>query len=238
MAATGSGADAGPARDEPGGSSSLGDRVYRTLRDEIVFLDLPPGAPVREVDVAKRLGVGRTPVREALQRLAMNYLVELLPGRGAFVAPISLPDLVKITEIRVNLEGFAAASADAQMMQPPLYWRLGGTPAITAVVDDFVGNVAADRRINRFFARTDIARLKFYLVQQICAGTGGPCIYSGRDMRTVHAGMGIKSRHFNALVQDLGKTLNKFKVGKTEQDQLLGVLGPMKAMIVEKNDQA
>jgi len=111
VAATGSPADDGLARDEPGGASSLGDRVYRALRDEIVFLDLPPGAPVREVDVAKRLGVGRTPVREALQRLAMNYLVELLPGRGAFVTPISLPDLVKITEIRVNLEGFAAASA-------------------------------------------------------------------------------------------------------------------------------
>ena len=110
MAATGSTEDDGPARDEPGGSS-LGDRVYRILRDEIVFLELPPGAPVREVDVAKRIGVGRTPVREALQRLAMNYLVELLPGRGAFVAPISLPDLVKIAEIRVNLEGFAAASA-------------------------------------------------------------------------------------------------------------------------------
>jgi DNA-binding GntR family transcriptional regulator len=91
--------------------ASLGDRVYRTLRDEIVFLELPPGAPVREVEVAKRLGVGRTPVREALQRLAMNYLVELQPGRGAFVAPISLPDLVKISEIRLNLEGFAAASA-------------------------------------------------------------------------------------------------------------------------------
>jgi DNA-binding GntR family transcriptional regulator len=84
------------------------------LREEIVFLELPPGAPVREVDVAKRLGVGRTPVREALQRLAMNYLVELLPGRGAFVAPISLPDVVKITEIRINLEGFAAASAAAR----------------------------------------------------------------------------------------------------------------------------
>ena len=111
MAVTGSSADEGLVREEPGGSSSLGDRVYRTLRDQIVFLELPPGAPVREVDVAKRLGVGRTPVREALQRLAMNYLVELLPGRGAFVTPISLPDLVKITEIRVNLEGFAAASA-------------------------------------------------------------------------------------------------------------------------------
>ena len=113
MATTGSSAEAGPTRDEPGGSS-LADRVYRTLRDEIVFLELSPGAPVREVDVAKRLGVGRTPVREALQRLAMNYLVELLPGRGAFVAPISLPDLVKITEIRLRLEGFAAASAAAR----------------------------------------------------------------------------------------------------------------------------
>ena len=114
MAATGPSAEAGPTLNESGGSSPLGDRVYRTLRDEIVFLKLPPGAPVREVDVAKRLGVGRTPVREALQRLAMNYLVELLPGRGAFVTPISLPDLVKITEIRVNLEGFAAASAAAR----------------------------------------------------------------------------------------------------------------------------
>lgn len=113
MAAIGSSAEAGPALNESG-SSPLGDRVYRTLRDEIVFLELPPGAPVREVDVAKRLGVGRTPAREALQRLAMNYLVELLPGRGAFVAPISLPDLVKITEIRLNLESFAAASAAAR----------------------------------------------------------------------------------------------------------------------------
>lgn len=114
MAATGPSAEAGLTLNESGGSSPLGDRVYRTLRDEIVFLELPPGTPVREVDVAKRLGVGRTPVREALQRLAMNYLVELLPGRGAFVTPISLPDLVKITEIRVNLEGFAAASAAAR----------------------------------------------------------------------------------------------------------------------------
>src|SRR4029077_16175561 len=81
---------------------------------EIVFLELPPGAAVREAEVARRLGVGRTPVREALQRLAMNYLVELVPGRGAFVTPVSLPDLVKITEIRVGLEGFAAASAAAR----------------------------------------------------------------------------------------------------------------------------
>jgi hemoglobin len=58
--------------------------------------------------------------------------------------------------------------------QKSLYDRLGGQPANTAVVDDFVGNVAADSRINGFFGKTDIPRLKRLLVEQICAGTGGP----------------------------------------------------------------
>jgi len=63
-----------------------------------------------------------------------------------------------------------------------LYERLGGPDAIVAVVDDFVANVAADQRINGFFAKTDIPRLKRLLVEQICAGTGGPC--TGRDMKS------------------------------------------------------
>ena len=103
-----------------------------------------------------------------------------------------------------------------------------------AVVDDFVGNVAADRRINGFFAHTDIPRLKQNLVNQICAGTGGNCVYGGRDMKTAHAGMGVRSRDFNALVQDLQKTLRKFKVPKREQGELLAILGPMKSDIVTR----
>jgi len=118
------------------------------------------------------------------------------------------------------------------MPQKSLYDRLGGQPAITAVVDDFVGNVAADTRINRFFARTDIPRLKRLLVEQICQGTGGPCTYTGRDMKTTHAGMGITDAQFNALVEDLVKTLDKFKVPEKEKGELLGVLGPMKPSIV------
>src|ERR1700680_2622643 len=70
------------------------------------------------------------------------------------------------------------------MQQKSLYDRLGGQGAITAVVDDFVGNVAADNRINKFFAKTDIPRLKRLLVEQICAGTGGAGPYNGRDMKT------------------------------------------------------
>src|SRR6202162_2179978 len=110
--------------------------------------------------------------------------------------------------------------------------RLGAKDAIVAVVDDFVGNVAADNRINRYFAKTDIPRLKRNLVDQICAGTGGPCTYTGRDMKTAHAGMGITDAQFNALVEDLVKTLDKFKVPEKEKGELLGILGPMKPSIV------
>ena len=116
--------------------------------------------------------------------------------------------------------------------QKSLYDRLGGQPAITAVVDDFVGNVAADNRINGFFARTDIPRLKKNLVDQICQGTGGPCTYTGRDMKTAHKGMNITDAQFNALVEDLKKSLDKFKVPEKEQGDLLAVLGPMKPQIV------
>ncbi len=95
---------------------------------------------------------------------------------------------------------FAVSSASAElMMHKSLYERLGGIDAIRAVVDDFVANVAADKRINTFFAATDIARLKRNLVSQICQGTGGPCVYTGRSMKEVHAGMGVRTRHFNAL---------------------------------------
>jgi hemoglobin len=127
-----------------------------------------------------------------------------------------------------------AAIAPATAQDASLYQRLGGYKAIVSVVDDFVGNVAADRRINRFFASANIPRLKQNLVDQICAAAGGNCIYSGRDMKSAHAGMGIRSRDFNALVGDLTKTLRKFKVPAKEQGQLLAVLGPMKKDIVER----
>jgi hemoglobin len=116
-----------------------------------------------------------------------------------------------------------------------LYERLGGKPAITAVVDDFVGRVAADNRINGKFANANIPRLKMLLVEQICQASGGPCIYTGRDMKATHAGMGIKPEEFDALVGDLVATLNKFKVPEREKNELLGALGPMKKDIVEKS---
>ena len=124
--------------------------------------------------------------------------------------------------------------ATGSMRSQTLYERLGGKDAIVAVVDDFVGNVAADSRINQRFANTNIPHLKQMLVDQICAGTGGPCTYSGRDMKSAHTGMNISDSEFNALVGDLVKTLDKFKVSEKEKSELLSVLGPMKGDIVGK----
>src|SRR6185295_13769215 len=131
------------------------------------------------------------------------------------------------------------AGAQKAAKEKSLYDRLGGKPAITAVVDEFVGRVAADNRINHFFAATasnpaQLAAFKGKLVDQICQAAGGPCKYTGKDMKTAHQGMGIGAADFDALVEDLVKSLDKFKVAKPDKDTLLGVLGPMKAQIVEK----
>jgi hemoglobin len=130
-----------------------------------------------------------------------------------------------------------ASSAALQANDTTLYQRLGGKPAITAVVDEFVARVAADSRINAFFAATAadpqrLAAFKGKLVDQICQASGGPCKYTGKDMKSAHAGMGIREADFNALVEDLVGALDKLKVAAADKNTLLGVLGPMKGDIV------
>jgi hemoglobin len=120
-----------------------------------------------------------------------------------------------------------------------LYKSLGGKKAITAVVDLFVGNVAADAKINSFFkADVDdpkkLAKFKMNLVDQICEAAGGPCKYKGKTMKAAHAGMGISSADFGALVGDLVAALDKAGVKTEDKNALLGVLGPMKGDIVDK----
>ena len=127
----------------------------------------------------------------------------------------------------------SAASAQGQS----LYNRLGGKDAIKAVVDEFVGISAGDSRINKKFAKTNIDRLKFELVEQICQVTGGPCKYTGLDMKTAHKNMGVTEGEFNALVENLVKALDKFNVKDKEKNELLGLLGPTKPQIVEVKSQ-
>jgi hemoglobin len=118
-------------------------------------------------------------------------------------------------------------------MAQSLYDRLGGKDAIVAVVDDFVARCSGDDRINAKFGRTDVPRLKKMLVDQVCDATGGPCTYTGRDMKETHTGMGVTKGEFDSLVEDLVATLDGFNVPKAEQEELLGLLGPMQGDIVE-----
>ncbi len=114
-----------------------------------------------------------------------------------------------------------------------LYERLDGLDAITAVVDSFVARCARDDRINEKFVRTDVPRLKKMLVDQVCEATGGPCTYTGRGMRETHDGMEVTAGEFDALVEDLVATLDELDVPTAEQEELLGLLGPMRSDIVE-----
>ena len=114
-----------------------------------------------------------------------------------------------------------------------LYERLGGIEAITSVVDSFVARCAGDGRINRKFERSDVPRLKKMLVDQVCEAAGGPCAYTGRDMKDTHAGMGVTAGEFDALVEDLTATLDEFSVPSAEQEELLAVLAPLRDDIVE-----
>ena len=134
----------------------------------------------------------------------------------------------------VALTVSACASAPPE---PTLYQRLGGRDALKGVVDDFVANVVADPRVNSRFKGLQpaaVAKLQTNLADQICDATGGPCAYLGRDMKAAHAGMGITDAEWTAAVEDLVKSLNKFKVGAKEQEELLAILGPMKKDIVGK----
>ena len=118
-------------------------------------------------------------------------------------------------------------------MAQTLYERLGGKDAVVAVVDEFVARCAADGRINGKFARTDVSRLKAMLVEQVSAATAGPVTYTGRSMRETHDGMSATAGEFDALVADLVATLNQFNVPQAEQQELLGILGPLRGDIVE-----
>ncbi len=140
---------------------------------------------------------------------------------------------VALAGLLIGAAGCASLNGAGSGAPKSLYDRLGGTEAIRAVVDQFVANVAKDGRINGRFATTDIPTLKGHLVDQVCMASGGPCTYKGRDMKTTHAGMNISNADFSALVEDLVKALETFKVPQKEQQELLGLLGPMKKDIVE-----
>lgn len=118
-----------------------------------------------------------------------------------------------------------------------LYQRLGGYDAIAAVTDDFIGRLATDKQLARFFvghSEDSLKRIRQHVVDQLCMAAGGPCVYTGRDMKTSHKGMGISEAEWNAAAAHLVATLDKFKVGETEKNELLAAVSSFKKDIVEK----
>src|SRR5690349_8145832 len=100
--------------------ASFADRAYYAIRELIVALELPPGSVVREPELTKRLGIGRTPVREALRRLAQERLIEVFPRRGMFVTKVDVRDLARLCEVRLALEPEAARLAAERATQADL----------------------------------------------------------------------------------------------------------------------
>ena len=119
----------------------------------------------------------------------------------------------------------------------PLYEKLGGYDAIAAVTDDFIERLLADTELSKFFvghSNDSKKRIRQLVVQQLCAATGGPCIYTGRDMKTSHAGLGITEEQWNTSVNHLVSTLNKFNVPEKEKNEVIGAIASLKKDIVEK----
>ena len=118
-----------------------------------------------------------------------------------------------------------------------LYTRLGGYDAIAAVVDDFVGRLVADKRLTKFFtghSEDSLKRIRMHVIDQLCEAAGGPCNYTGRDMKKTHHGLGITSDDWDASAKHLVESLDKFKVPQAEKDELMAFVGTLKKDIVDK----
>jgi hemoglobin len=129
------------------------------------------------------------------------------------------------------------AQTSAHRQADSLYKRLGGYDALAAVTDDFLGRLIKDDKLGKFFNGVSLdsqKRIRQLVLDQLCAATGGPCIYIGRSMRTVHEGLGITNADWELAVKHLVATLDKFKVGKAARDDLLKALTGLKKDIVDK----
>jgi hemoglobin len=118
---------------------------------------------------------------------------------------------------------------------PPLYERLGGKDGVAGILESFLGNVQADKRVNKLFAKTTGPRLEHFtqmFADQICELSGGGCQYTGRSMADAHAGMKITDAQFDAIVQDLSLAMDEKQVSKDNQKELLEKLAALHDDIV------
>lgn len=174
---------------------SLADLAYRQIQDLLVRLDIRPGAPINEEDLCLRLGLGRTPVREALKRLEHERLVVAYPRRGTFATEINVTDLTHIFEVRAVIEPAAAASAarHATPADRAAFWALAAElPTGTSDLADSTNPtyvdlaqpgdlMALDMRIHRaIYAATHNPYLEDTLIRYGNLATRIWCLFLGR----------------------------------------------------------
>jgi hemoglobin len=164
-------------------------------------------------------------------------------SRSAVVVALTYPLALGVLSVAVvgcKSDGMSSPKA-AAMNQKSLYERLGGKPAITAVVDEFVARAASNPKAN--FTRKghanewdatprNVEKLKGHLVAFVAWATGGSETYTGRDMASAHQGMGITDAEFDALAADLQASLQKFNVPMNEQNELMAIVGTTRQSIV------
>jgi DNA-binding GntR family transcriptional regulator len=150
------------------GGEPLAERAYAELRDRIVTLRIAPGAPINEEALGRELALGRTPLREAIKRLALENLVTVFPRRGTFASDINITDLSAICDVRIQLEGHAAYRAAqristsqqaelhelaAELIPPRAGLDAGALMALDARVHRFVHRCAANPYLEETLGR-------------------------------------------------------------------------------------
>jgi hemoglobin len=135
------------------------------------------------------------------------------------------------------LAGMLSAPAHTQAMEKSLYERLGGYDAMSAVVNELAVRLVKDEKLGVYFkglSNDSKRKLIAHLTDFVCSATGGPCIYTGRDMKTSHEGLGVTEEEWERFVRITKEVLNKFKVPAKEQQEFLQLVSPLKSVIVEK----
>jgi hemoglobin len=130
----------------------------------------------------------------------------------------------------------AAPAAPAQdKTEKTLYERLGGYDAVALVVDEFIKRLGEDKQLGRFIVglSTDSKKkLRQHVLNQFCQATGGPCIYTGRDMKTVHTGLSITESDWDVAAKHLAGALDKYRVPTKEKNEVLAFVTSLKKDIV------
>ena len=173
-------------------------------------------------------------IKNRVGERALTWLRTRVQTGSSWKLTAALKRGMRLALVAGLLSGCAYTRQQAVDPDASLYERLGGRPGITAVLKDFSHLLTQDERINGFFIGVDLERVDQMLYEQICEVTGGPCKYTGREMKSLHTGMNITEAQFNALVEDLARSLSQNGVAMKEQQELLSILGSLKNEIVNR----